>query len=33
MDSYQQIILKLKRYWADRGCIIQEPYDSEVGAG
>ncbi|MEP7361648.1 MAG: glycine--tRNA ligase subunit alpha [Acidobacteriota bacterium] len=33
MDSFQQIIFKLKRYWADRGCIIQEPYDSEVGAG
>ena len=33
MDSYQDTIFKLKRYWADRGCIIQEPYDVEVGAG
>ena len=33
MDSFQQILFKLKRYWADRGCIIQEPYDVEVGAG
>ena len=33
MDSYQDIIFKLKRYWADRGCIIQEPFDLEVGAG
>jgi glycyl-tRNA synthetase alpha chain len=33
MDSYQEIIFKLKQYWADRGCIIQEPYDVEVGAG
>ena len=33
MDSFQQIIFKLKHYWADRGCIIQEPYDVEVGAG
>jgi glycyl-tRNA synthetase alpha chain len=33
MDSYQQILFKLKKYWADRGCIIQEPYDVEVGAG
>ena len=24
---------RLKQYWADRGCIIQEPYDVEVGAG
>src|SRR2546426_8371715 len=33
MDSYQEIIFKLKKYWADRGCVIQEPYDLEVGAG
>ena len=33
MDSYQQIIFKLKSYWAERGCIIQEPFDTEVGAG
>ncbi len=33
MDTFQDTIFKLKRYWADRGCIIQEPYDLEVGAG
>src|SRR6185436_10611976 len=33
MDSYQEIIFKLKKYWSDRGCVIQEPYDLEVGAG
>src|SRR6195952_1127070 len=33
MQSFQEIILTLKRYWAERGCIIQEPYDTEVGAG
>src|SRR5438552_3402335 len=33
MQSFQDIIFKLKQYWADRGCIIQEPYDVEVGAG
>ncbi|MFN7923806.1 MAG: glycine--tRNA ligase subunit alpha [Bryobacteraceae bacterium] len=33
MDSFQQIIFKLKKYWSDRGCILQEPYDVEVGAG
>ena len=33
MQSFQDIIFKLKAYWADRGCIIQEPYDVEVGAG
>jgi len=33
MDSYQQILFKLKNYWAERGCVIQEPFDMEVGAG
>ena len=33
MDTYQDTVFKLKRYWADRGAIIQEPYDVEVGAG
>jgi glycyl-tRNA synthetase alpha chain len=33
MDSFQDTIFKLKHYWADRGAIIQEPYDLEVGAG
>src|ERR1700690_3016768 len=33
MESFQEIIFKLKSYWAARGCIIQEPYDVEVGAG
>jgi len=33
MDNFQETIFKLKKYWAERGCIIQEPYDVEVGAG
>ena len=33
MDSFQEVLFKLKKYWSDRGCIIQEPYDLEVGAG
>jgi len=33
MDSFQDVLFKLKKYWSDRGCIIQEPYDLEVGAG
>src|SRR5215469_1163862 len=33
MDFFQDTVFKLKRYWADRGAIIQEPYDVEVGAG
>lgn len=31
--NFQEIILRLQRFWADHGCIIQEPYDIEVGAG
>jgi glycyl-tRNA synthetase alpha chain len=33
MDIFQDVLFKLKKYWSDRGCIIQEPYDVEVGAG
>lgn len=33
MDTFQDTIFKLKHYWADRGAVIQEPYDLEVGAG
>ena len=33
MSSLQETVFNLKRYWSDRGCIIQEPYDVEVGAG
>jgi glycyl-tRNA synthetase alpha chain len=33
MQSFQETLFKLKQYWSDRGCIIQEPYDVEVGAG
>ncbi len=31
--TFQDIILALQRYWADRGCVILQPYDTEVGAG
>jgi glycyl-tRNA synthetase alpha chain len=31
--TFQDMILALERYWADRGCVIQQPYDLEVGAG
>ena len=33
MDSFQETLFKLKKYWSDRGVILQEPYDVEVGAG
>ena len=31
--NFQDIMLRLQRYWADQGCIVQQPYDIEVGAG
>jgi len=31
--TFQDLILALQRYWADRGCAILQPYDMEVGAG
>jgi len=31
--KFQDIIFELSRYWAEQGCIIQQPYDMEVGAG
>tara|TARA_R110000796_G_scaffold14011_13_gene45520 strand:- start:18592 stop:19464 length:873 start_codon:yes stop_codon:yes gene_type:complete len=31
--SFQQIILKLHNYWSDKGCVILQPYDMEMGAG
>ena len=31
--SFQDIILRLQQYWGERGCVIMQPYDSEVGAG
>ena len=31
--NFQDIILELSKYWAEQGCVIQQPYDMEVGAG
>ena len=31
--DFQHIVFKLKEYWAAQNCVIQEPYDGEVGAG
>ena len=31
--TYQEIILRLQKFWAERGCVLQQPYDTEVGAG
>ena len=31
--TFQDLILSLQNYWAGQGCIIQQPYDVEKGAG
>src|SRR5450432_455654 len=31
--TYQELIFSLQKFWADRGCVLQQPYDIEVGAG
>ncbi len=31
--TFQQIILTLEKFWAERGCLIWQPYHTEVGAG
>ena len=31
--TFQDLILTLQQYWADKGCVLMQPYDMEVGAG
>jgi glycyl-tRNA synthetase alpha chain len=31
--SFQDLILTLQHFWSERGCVILQPYDMEVGAG
>jgi glycyl-tRNA synthetase alpha chain len=31
--SFQELILTLQQFWADRGCVVLQPLDMEVGAG
>jgi glycyl-tRNA synthetase alpha chain len=33
MMTFQELILALEDFWAKYGCVIQQPYDVEVGAG
>lgn len=32
-ETFQDLIFTLQRYWADKGCLILQPYDMEMGAG
>ncbi len=31
--SFQQVILRLQEFWAERGCLIWQPYSEKLGAG
>ena len=31
--TFQEMILALQRYWAEQGCAVMQPVDTEVGAG
>jgi glycyl-tRNA synthetase alpha chain len=31
--TYQDMITGLERYWADYGCVLMQPYHTELGAG
>ena len=31
--TFQELILRLQNFWASHGCVLQQPYDVEVGAG
>ena len=32
-QTFQDLILSLQHYWAEQGCVLQQPYDKEMGAG
>ncbi|QCE35500.1 glycine--tRNA ligase subunit alpha [Acetobacteraceae bacterium] len=31
--SFQELTLRLQTFWAEKGCVLLQPYDMEVGAG
>ncbi|MBS1814979.1 MAG: glycine--tRNA ligase subunit alpha [Acidobacteria bacterium] len=31
--TFQEIVFRLQQFWAEQGCVLQQPYDVEVGAG
>jgi glycyl-tRNA synthetase alpha chain len=33
MQQFQDIVINLQRFWGDRGCVLLQPYDMEMGAG
>ena len=33
VSTFQGLIFTLQKFWADKGCVILQPYDMEMGAG
>lgn len=33
IDTFQKLILALQAFWSDKGCVLMQPYDMEMGAG
>lgn len=33
VSTFQGLILALQHYWAEQGCVLNQPYDMEMGAG
>jgi glycyl-tRNA synthetase alpha chain len=31
--TFQELLFTLQKFWAEHGCVLQQPYDLEVGAG
>ena len=31
--TFQEIIFRMEKFWADYGCVVAQPYDIEMGAG
>jgi len=31
--TFQELLFRLQQFWAERGCVLLQPYDVEVGAG
>ena len=31
--TFQELILRLENFWAEHGCVLQQPFDLELGAG
>jgi glycyl-tRNA synthetase alpha chain len=31
--TFQELLFRLQGFWAERGCVLQQPFDVEVGAG